>query len=107
MIEILHIFGKSFLTSPYEYSIGGNDDVMPSRFCTRFNYRKFKKNLVFRYDKVNLTFYPSKINEELYFLRHISIQGILLPEPGKKLIFFKISCMMRVINCEVMTSSPH
>ena len=34
-----------------------------------------KKNLIFRDDNVNLTFYPPKINEELYFLWHISIQG--------------------------------
>ena len=34
-------------------------------------------------------------------------RGILLLASGKKLIFFTISCMMRVINCEGMTSSPH
>ena len=31
---------RHFLTSPYEYSNGYNDDVMPSQFCKRFNYRK-------------------------------------------------------------------
>ena len=31
-------FGKHFLTSPYEYSIGWNDDVMPSQLSSHFIY---------------------------------------------------------------------
>ena len=36
--------------------------------------RENDKNLIFRHDNVNCTFYPPKINEELHFLWHISIK---------------------------------
>ena len=48
------------------------------------------KNLIFRYDIVNLTFYPPKVNEELYFLWHISIQGYTFTYIWQKIDIFHI-----------------
>ena len=45
--EISHIFGKHFLTRPYEYSHERVDDVIPSQFSIHFIYRN-DKNLIFQ-----------------------------------------------------------
>ena len=39
-----HIFGKHFLTSPYEYALGSNDDVIASLFSIDFIDRKWQKS---------------------------------------------------------------
>ena len=40
--EISHVFGKHFLTSPYEYSNERVDDVIPSQFFIYIVYKILK-----------------------------------------------------------------
>ena len=87
--------------------MGWNDDVIPSQIWTRFNYRKWhnshfqvlqrKSYILSTTNKGGIIFLMTRFNTGVYFYLHLA----------KKLLFFTISCMMRVINCEGMASSPH
>ena len=52
-------FAKPYPEVLMNDEIGWGDDVIPSQFFTRFIYRKWHD-----YVKVNITFYPPKINEK-------------------------------------------
>ena len=65
-----------------------------------------EENLIFRYDNINLTLYLPKINWGIIFLVTYFNTGVYFCLHLAIFFSFTISCMMRVINCEGMTSSP-
>ena len=65
-----------------KYSIGWNDDVMPSQFCTRFNYRKWWKShfqvwqlksyLLSTLNKWGIIFLVTYFTTGVYFYLHLA-----------------------------------
>ena len=71
------------------------------------SYTENDKKSHFWWTKVQPSFFLPKINEKLCLFQHISIPGDVFTCICRKLRFFIYSCMLCVINCEGLTSSPH